>query len=80
MSIEVVRDLLAWCTVINYVILLIWFFFMALANDWMFRIHTKWFKIKKEKFDEIHYLGMAIYKILILLFNLVPYLTLRIFL
>jgi hypothetical protein len=80
MTIEVVRDMLAWCTVIDYVILVIWFFFIVLAHDWMYRIHSKWYKISREKFDEIHYAGIALFKICIVLFNLAPYLALRLFL
>lgn len=79
MTIETLRDMLAWCTVIDYIILLIWFFFILFAHDWMYRIHSKWFKISREKFDEIHYAGMALFKIGILLFNLAPYLALRLF-
>jgi hypothetical protein len=60
-------------------VLLIWFFFLVFAHNWVYRIHTKWFNISPEKFDEIHYAGMALFKIGILLFNLAPYLALRIF-
>ena len=77
MTIETVRDLLAWCSVINIGLLLWWFLFFALAHDWMYRLHKNWFKMSVERFDTIHYLGMAIFKMGILLFNLVPYLVLR---
>ena len=35
-------------------------------------MHGRWFKLSAETFDAIHYSGMAVYKIGILLFNLVP--------
>ena len=79
MTVEALRDMLAWCTVIDYIILLIWFFLIVFAHDWLYRIHSKWYKISREKFDEIHYAGMALFKIGILLFNLAPYLALRLF-
>ena len=78
MTLEIIRDMLAWCTVINWIVLLWWFLFFALAHDWMYRIHSRWFKIPVDRFDTLHYGGMAIFKIGILLFNLVPYLALRI--
>ncbi|MEJ2727885.1 MAG: hypothetical protein P8185_05120 [Deltaproteobacteria bacterium] len=78
MTLEVIRDALAWCTVINWAILLWWFLFFSLAHDWMYRFHSKWFKIPVEKFDALHYGGIALFKIAILIFNLVPYLALRI--
>jgi hypothetical protein len=78
MTVEIIRDVLAWCTVINFALLLWWFMFFSLAHDWLFRLHTRWFTLPEEKFDAIHYAGMAFFKICIFVFNLVPYLALRI--
>jgi uncharacterized protein DUF6868 len=77
MSIETARDVLLWCAAMNYGILLWWFLFFALARGWMHRFHSRSFCLSSDRFDAIHYAGMAMYKIGILLFNLVPYLTLR---
>jgi len=78
MNLGVARDILLWCTVVNYGVLLWWFLFFRFAHDWMYRFHGRWFRISMEQFDAIHYGGMAIYKIGILLFNLVPYVALLI--
>lgn len=78
MTLETVRAVLAWCTVINLGLFIWWFLFFALAHDWMYRLHGRWFKITVEKFDSLHYAGMALFKMAILLFNLVPYLAMRI--
>ena len=78
MTLEVIRSALAWCTLINWGLMLWWFLFFTLAHDLMYRIHSKWFNITVEKFDAIHYAGIAFFKILVLMFNLVPYLALRI--
>jgi hypothetical protein len=78
MTVDIIRDVLAWCTVINFALLLWWFMFFSLARDWVYRVHTRWFRISEEKFDAIHYAGMAFFKICIFVFNLVPYLALRI--
>jgi hypothetical protein len=78
MSIEMTRRVLLWCTVINYAVLLVWFLFFNLAHDFIYLLHSRWFRLPAEQFDTIHYAGMAIYKIGILLFNLVPYVALLI--
>lgn len=78
MSIQTLGDMLLWCTVINYAVLLVWFLFVAVAHDWVHRLHGRWFRLTTEQFDSIHYAGMAVYKIGILLFNLVPYVALLI--
>jgi hypothetical protein len=78
MSIDIAREILLWCAIINYAVLLCWFLFFILAHDWMQRFHGRWFRIPTEQFDAIHYSGMAIYKVGIMLLNLVPYVALLI--
>ena len=78
MSIEVARSVLLWCTVIDYVILMVWFLTFALAKEWLHRMHGRWFRLSGEQFDALHYGGMAVFKIGILLFNLVPLIALYI--
>jgi hypothetical protein len=75
---EVIRDVLAWCSVIDIAFLLFWFLFFIGAHDFMYRIHGKWFKLSVEEFDAIHYKGMAFFKMGFLLLHLAPYLAMRI--
>jgi hypothetical protein len=78
MNLAVARDVLMWCTVINYGVLLCWFLVFVFAHDWMLQLHGRWFRIPVEQIDTIHYAAMAVYKIGILLLNLVPYVALLI--
>ena len=78
MTVDILRDVLAWCSVINIGLLLFWLVWLTLAHDFVYRVHSKFLKISMERFDEIHYAGMAFFKICIFLFNIVPYLALRI--
>jgi hypothetical protein len=63
---------LLWSLVFNYAVLFVWFLAFLFARGWLRRLHGKWFNLSDGAFDAIHYGGMAIYKIGILLFNLVP--------
>ena len=72
MNIEFSRRFLLWCTVVNYGVLFVWFLVFVFAHDLMLSIHGRWFHLSSEQFDALHYGAMAIYKIGILLFNLVP--------
>ena len=76
MTINEIKNLLLWCTAINYAVLFIWFGVFVFAHGWMHRMHGRWFKLSVETFDTIHYAGLAVYKIGILLFNLVPLIAL----
>ena len=78
MIIEILSAVLGWSTIINMSILTLWFFLLMFAHDWLYQLHSKWFKLPTENFDTIHYAGMAFYKISIFLFNLVPFLALHI--
>lgn len=78
MTLEVIRSMLAWCMVINFGLLIVWFLILNLAHDWVYRYHSQWFKLPIEQFDTIHYSGMVAFKLGILLLNLAPYLALRI--
>jgi hypothetical protein len=62
MNIELTREFLLWCTIINFGILMVWWLFFVVARDWMHRFHGKW----------------AVFKIGIILFNLVPLVVLYI--
>jgi hypothetical protein len=76
MSIDLLRNALLWCAVINYGVLLVWFFFFIFAHDWMYRFHGRWFRLSVEQFDTVHYTGMALFKLGIILINLVPFIAL----
>jgi hypothetical protein len=78
MDITLLREFFLWSTVINYGILMWWFLWFLFAHDWILRLHGRWFQLSTEQFDVTHYWGMAIYKIGIFLFNLVPLIVLYI--
>ncbi len=76
MTITLLKDLLLWSLAINYGLLLLWFLLFVAAHEWMYRLHSRWFRLSVDAFDTIHYAGMAAYKLGILLLNLVPLLAL----
>ncbi len=78
MTVELIRDVLGWCTLINISLFLTWFLMFSLAHDFVFNLHRRWFNLSLDHFDAIHYAAMAIFKMAIIFFNLVPYIALRI--
>jgi len=78
MTVEMIRDFLAWCSLINVGLLLFWWLWFVFAHDFIYRFNGKWFKLSVEKFDAIHYELIGLFKIAIFLFNIVPYFALRI--
>jgi len=78
MTVDIMRELLGWCSVINMGLLLWWFLIIHFAHDWVYKFHSKWFKVSVETFYAIHYAGIAFFKVGVFVFNIVPYIALRI--
>lgn len=76
MTVTGIKEVLLWCVVLNYAILLIWVGVLIFAHDWLHRLHGRWFKLSLETFDALHYAGLAVYKVGVILFCLVPWLAL----
>ena len=78
MSIEAVRGMLLWSTIINFAFLAVWGLVFVLARDWLHRTHGRWAGLPAETYDAVTFAGIVLYKLGILLFNFVPYIALRI--
>ncbi len=78
LTIETLRAVLGWATLINYALLVWWFLMFLFAHAWMYRLHNEWFDLPVQTFNTVHYLGMAFFKMGIFLFFLVPWLALLI--
>ena len=78
MTLEIVRSALGWCTLINMAMLLVWLVMFICAKGFIYKVHSKWFRIPEDQFDRIHYSAMAHYKLAIFVLNLVPYIALHI--
>lgn len=76
MDLDTFRPFLLWSVAVNYSILMIWFLALIFAKDRIRRLHGRWFDLSATTFDALHYGSMAVYKIGIMLFNLVPLLVL----
>ena len=78
MSLETMRTLLLWCAVLNYGLLLGWalIFLFRPLHEGIHRLTSRWFRLSVEQFDAINYAGIVLYKVGVLLFNLVPYVAL----
>ena len=76
MDIATLTDFFKYCTIINVAILLI--SIITVASDFAYNMHTKlgvW-EGSKEAYKQSMYSFLGNYKMLILVFNLVPYLAL----
>lgn len=77
MDATTLQHFLGWGVVAHYAVLLLWFAVFVFARAWLYRLHGRFFpNITALAFDAIHYAAMAFYKVMVLLFWLVPWLLL----
>ena len=79
MDIRKLTRFLLWCTIINGGLLIVSFAVFAIAGtEFVYQMHGQWFAVPRETFNATLYMFLGTYKIAILVFNLVPYVALRI--
>ncbi len=69
---------LGWCTLLNLGLLLWISIWLMAAPEWVYRIQSRWFAMSRETFTVVMYAFLGLFKLLWIVFNLVPYLALRI--
>ncbi len=78
MNLQTLTQFFLWCTILNGILLLLWSGAFMLAPDLVYRTQSKWFSISREHFDIIFYAFLGVFKIVFLVFNVVPLLALLI--
>ena len=78
MDIQTLTAFFMWCTIINGAMLVVSFLFCACAGDWVYRMQSKWFPISREAFNVAIYSFIGLFKIVVIVFNVVPYVALLI--
>lgn len=78
MNIKTTRRAFLWCAIINYGVLVVWFLLFVLPHDWLYQISARWFRLSVAQFDSLNFAGIILLKILILVFNIVPFVALLI--
>jgi hypothetical protein len=77
-SVETIREILGWSTALNVGILLFSALALIVAGSPIKRLHVKMFGVSEDDLSLAYFQYLARYKIAILVFNLTPYLSLRI--
>ena len=78
MDIQMLTRFFMWCTILNMGLLVLSSLILTFAGDFVYRIHSKWFPMPRETFNVAIYSFVGLFKIVWLVFNLVPYVALLI--
>jgi hypothetical protein len=74
---ETIAAILLRCVILSLALLYLWFAFYLLSGNKGYAIHSIWFPLIPNDYVSVNYFGMAFMKILILVFFLIPYLSVR---
>jgi len=78
MQLETLTAFFMWCSVINLSIYVVWVLFILLAPDFIYRVQTKWVPVSRGAFTVAMYAFMGAFKIVLIVFCIVPYASLLI--
>ncbi len=76
MTIQMLQSFFMWCSIINMALLWLTFALCIQCADWAYNMHSKWFDISKSTFDIAIYSFLGAYKLLVLVFCIIPWIAL----
>ncbi len=78
MDIEMLTEFLGWCSVFNMIILTLASLVLFTGLERIMKIHRQFLDLSDAELKVQYFRYLATYKLLILIFNIVPYVALRI--
>ena len=67
-----------WCTILNVGMLVIAFLFLSIGGDFVYWLQGRFFSISRETFDTAVFCWIALYRLVVIVFNVVPWIALSI--
>lgn len=77
MTLEQLTSLFKWMTIINIGLLVLSSVFVMVLRNIMCKMHGKLFGIKEDNVAIVAYGYLGMFKVLVIVFNLVPYISLQ---
>lgn len=77
-SVDILTTFIGWCLVINAGVLVFSTIILVLMKGQISSIHSKLFGVNQEDLSSIYFQYLGNYKLVIIVFNLVPYIALKV--
>jgi hypothetical protein len=78
MDLQTLTTFFMWCTILNAALLAFPTLFLMAAGGFVYRIHSKLFPMSRDAFNVAMYSLIGLFKILFIVFSVVPYVALLI--
>ncbi len=76
MDIQTLTSFFMWCTIINVGLLIFWALIYLVAPNLVYRLQSRWIPVSRETFDVVFYSFLGFFKVIVLVFNVVPWIAL----
>ena len=78
MNLQTLQEFLFWCMVLNLGLLTFSFLLIISFRSWIYQIHGRFFNLPEEYISKALYAFIGFYKIVVIVFNVVPWLAIQI--
>ncbi len=78
MDIQTLTKFFMWCTILNLGVLILSSIMCVFFGDFSYRMNNRFFSISREAFNVALVCFIGLFKIFVIVFNLVPYIALLI--
>jgi hypothetical protein len=78
MDLRTLTDFFIWCSVINGGLLVLWTLAVLIIPETVYRLQNWWMPIPRETHNLVMYSFLGLFKVIFLVFNLVPLVALLI--
>ncbi|OXU14709.1 DUF6868 family protein [Sedimentisphaera salicampi] len=76
MTLIEIRNVLGWCSLINVLLIAFGALLVIALRSEMYKIHSKFFPMDEQQYSAVMFSCLGLYKLLIVVFNIVPYIAL----
>ena len=73
---QTLTDFFMWCTIINGGLLVFWSAFILFSPDLVYRLQSTFFPMPRETYTVVMYCFLGCFKLVFIIFNIVPYIAL----
>ncbi len=78
MDMEMLTRFFTWCTILDGALLVLWTIMFMLAPGFIYRMQSRLFPIPRETYNTVIYSFLGLFKIVFIVFNVVPLVALLI--
>ncbi len=78
MDLQALTNFFKWCTIINGGLLIFWSVFILFTPGLVYRLQSTFFPMPRETYNVVIYCFLGFFKIMFIIFNVVPFIALLI--